>query len=131
MRTTTAIFRLAVLGTLAVGILSGCIKAPGEVRYVNKANSKETLTMKHTGGLKNVVIGGVHHVSSGDYTLTTEKGTTSGGFTVASTEFTFRPANGEKQTVKANSDGSFEFSHINWEPVSDAKVEKELAKVGA
>ena len=118
------------LALLAGLVLTGCYSGSGEVRYVNRANSSETLTLNRARNVKTKVIYTFHGVSNGSYTLKTEKGTTRGTFSSDGDGIKFRPQDGEAQSVKINKDGSFDFAQGTWQ-VAPLVMEKSLKAVAS
>jgi hypothetical protein len=106
-------------------MLAGC-GGPGEVRYVNRTNPNETLTLNRHRNVKTKLIATVHGVSIGSYTLKTANEKTLGTFTRDSDGIKFKSQHGKAETVKFRSDGSFEYEQGTWEPTSVLKEKKAL-----
>jgi hypothetical protein len=109
----------AILLLVSGFILTGCNSTPGEVRFVSRTNGTETLTLNRDRKVMTKLISAVHDVSIGSYTLKTTQGTTSGSFTSDGKGIKFKPDEGKAETVKFNSDGSFEFAQVTWAPRTD------------
>ena len=121
---------IATLMVLAGLILAGCNGGSGEVRYVNKSNPSESLTFNRAKNVKTKLIYTFHGVSNGTYTLKTAKGTSSGSFSGDGERIKFRPETGQAETVKLNSDGSFDFDNVTWKP-TPLVIEKGLKEVAS
>lgn len=127
MRRTTQSLRATILILLAGFLLAGC-GGPGEVRYVNRSNSTETLTLNRDRTVKTKLISTFHGVSIGSYAMKAANETTSGGFTRDSEGIKFRTEQGKAETVKFKADGSFEYANVTWEPAHVLK-EKSLKAI--
>jgi hypothetical protein len=112
---------------LAGLILTGC-GGPGEVRYVNRTNPSETLTLNRSRTVKTKLISAVHGISTGAYTLKTAQGTSSGTFSTDNNGIKFRPQEGTPETVKFKDDGSFDYAQGTWEV---AVMKKELKSIAS
>ena len=123
--------KAAIAFVLLVGlVLTGCNSGSGEVRYVNRANPSESLTLNRARNVKTKLIFTFHGVSNGSYTLKTEKGTSSGTFSSDGGAIKFRPQEGESQSVKINKDGSFDFAQGTWQ-AAPVVMEKSLKAVAS
>jgi len=127
MRRTTQSLRATILVLLAGFLLAGC-GGPGEVRYVNRSNSAETLTLNRDRNVKTKLISTFHGVSMGSYRLKTENGTISGKFTSDHDGIRFKSEDGKTETVKPRDDGSFDFAKGTWAPAHPVK-EKSLKAI--
>jgi hypothetical protein len=116
MRMATRSLQMAILSLVAGIVLTGCHSSPGEVRFVNRADPTQTLTLNRDRKVMTKLISAVHDVSIGSYTLKTAQGTTTGGFTSDGKGIKFKPDEGKPETVKFNPDGSFDFAQVLWAP---------------
>lgn len=130
MRQVTRFLPTAILTILASLLMAGCHGDSGEVRYVNKSDSAESITFNRARTVKTKLIYTFHGTSSGTYTLKTAKGTTSGAFSGDGERIKFRPEAGGSETVKLNSDGSFDFAHVSWVPAPQV-MEKGLKAIAS
>jgi hypothetical protein len=130
MRKAIRCLSLTALIVLAGLTVTGCFAGPGETQYVNRTNSTEVLTLNRSRTVKTKLISTFHGTSTGTYTLKTEKGTLSGSFSSDRDGIKFRPQEGEPETVKIKSDGSFEYVHTTWQPVP-VRMEKSLKAVAS
>ncbi len=128
MKRTTNLLQAAMLILVAGLFLAGC-GSPGEVRYINRANSTEVLTLNRARTVKTKLISTFHGVSNGTYTLKTEKGTFTGTYSSDSKGIKFRLEEGKSVTSKIKDDGSFDFADGTWQqaPVVMEKSLKALA----
>jgi len=117
---TTRFLHVATVTLLAGLVLTGCQTSPGEVRFVNRTDSTKTLTLSRDRKVMTKLISAVHDVSIGSYTLKTAEGTISGRFTSDGKGIKFTPEGGKSETVKFNSDGSFDFAQVSWTPRTDS-----------
>jgi hypothetical protein len=129
VRRATQFLQTATLILVAGLILAGCHGGSGEVRYVNKSNPSESLTFNRAKSVKTKLIYTFHGVSTGVYTLKTEKGTNSGSFSGDGERIKLWQDGSKADTVKINSDGSFDFANSTWTPVPEVsqKTLKALA----
>jgi len=129
MRRATQFLPVAILIVIAGVVLGGCVNGIAEVRYVNRTNAKEVLTLKHSMTMKTQIIHTFHGISNGSYTLKTEAGATSGTFASDGGGFKFRSEDGKAETVKIKPDGSFDYAHGTWALATDTG--KELKAVAS
>ena len=135
MRRVKQLLPAVILVVFATLSLSGC-HGSSEAQYVNQKNPKETLTMKQATNVKTQIIRTFHGISNGSYTLKTETGTSSGTFAGDGASFKFRPEDGEAESVKIKSDGSFDYADRTWNinsqkwdlNTNNGKVVKKLEK---
>jgi hypothetical protein len=127
MRRAMKLLQTTIL-ILAAGLfLAGC-GSPGEVRYVSRTGSAETLTLNRARTVKTKLMSTFHGVTIGSFTLKRDGATTSGTFVRDNDGIRFKSEDGRTQTVKPREDGSFDFAESTWAPVAVVK-EKSLKAV--
>ena len=130
MRRVTQFLPAAILIVLTLS-LSGCHGGSAEVRYANRKNPKEVLTLKTSMTVKTQLIHTFHGMSNGTYSLKTESGTTSGTFAENRGAYKFRSEDGKSETAKINDDGSFDYGQGTWElQDKNTKLVQKVEKTG-